>query len=116
VSFDFFVATIAEDNASDLDGREAPVADFWVCNTGRVAVALLKTDGALICRVRFVGRQVDALSGVARSFNGAMSVLVFALSALRRAGFFRGFLLDALVEDCILAAVVPASTEAIVIG
>jgi hypothetical protein len=95
VPFDCFVATIAEDNAPGFDSEEATAADFLLCNTGRVELALLKTGGALICRVSFVGRGADALSGAARSFGGAVSTLVFALSAFRRAGFFRGFLLDA---------------------
>jgi hypothetical protein len=95
VPFDCFVATIAEDNAPGFDSEEATAADFLLCNTGRVELALLKTGGALICRVSFVGRGSDALSGVERSFGGAVSTLVFALSAFRRAGFFRGFLLDA---------------------
>jgi hypothetical protein len=58
--------------------------------------------------------EVDALFGVARSRGGAVSVLVFALSALRRAGFFRGFLFEAVVDGRILGAVALASTEAIV--
>lgn len=81
-----------------LDAATAVAAvllDFFCCCGTFAALALLGTDGALACRDGFGGREVadcpDPPFEVFASL-GAGIFVVFALSALRRAGFFLGFL------------------------
>lgn len=102
--FDRFLVAI------DVDDGSAVVA-FLLCIAGRSGVVSLKTDGALSCRVTFAGTAVVLLLGEMRSFEVSMLVLVFALSALRRAGFFLGFLAGVAPAGCALAVAFLASIE-----
>lgn len=107
------------------DGVEAAAADFLLCNAGLMVLvlvfALLKTDGALVCRASFAGAApfilmlavaaaVEAvvlpdettppltacfgwlISGLTFGSLVLSAAPEFSLSALRRAGFFLGFL------------------------
>lgn len=83
--------------------------DFLPCTVGRVAFVSFTTEGALVCRVNVVGTRVEPLDDVVVSFGWCTFVVEFALSALRRAGFFLGFLLGVVLEGWTLAAVAVVS-------
>lgn len=80
-------------------GVEAVVVALLPCNVGRLAFTSFMTGGALACRVNFTGGTLEPLVGAIASFRSSMFELEFALSALRRAGFLRGFLLGVVVLE-----------------
>jgi hypothetical protein len=85
-------------------GIEVTTLGFLLCNEGRLAFTSLRTGGALACRVSLGGIVAEPLVGAVLSFGSrSMSALEFVLSALRRAGFFRGFL-GVVLEGCSLEA------------
>jgi len=89
----------------------AALLDFLLCNVGRLGyITSARTDGALACRVNLGGTTADLSLVVTLFFGGSIFALEFALSALRRAGFFRG-LFGVVFEDWDLAAVATASID-----
>jgi hypothetical protein len=88
---------------------EAAVLGFLLCNVGRLEFTSARTDGALACRVNLAGTTTEPLLGTALLFGRAVFVMELALSALRRAGFFRGFL-TVVFEGCGLAVVVAVAS------
>lgn len=90
---------------------EAAVLDFLLCNVGWLDFTSLRTDGALICRASLGRTTVEPLLGATSFFGRSVFVMEFILSALRRAGFFRG-LLGAVLGGWGFAAVAAGSTDA----
>lgn len=67
--------------------------DVLFCKGGLVVFTLLlNTDGALDCLVKVTGVAAVVLFEAVVSLIESVVVFVVVLSALRRAGFFRGFL------------------------
>lgn len=98
-------------------GVEAAMLDFLLCTVGRLAFVSFRTEGALTCRVNVVGTTVELFMDVVVSLGCVAFVIGFALSALRRAGFFRGFfLLGVVLEGWRLTAAVAAVSVATAIS
>ena len=72
-------------------GAEAAILDFLSRTVGRFALVSFRTEGALTCRVNVVGTAAEPFVDSVVSLGWITFVVEFALSALRRAGFFRGF-------------------------
>ena len=83
---------------------DGAMLDFLPCRAGRLPFVSFRTEGALVCRVKTEGMAVELLDDAVLFFSSFTFAFEFALSALRRAGFFRGFLLGVILEGWILAA------------
>lgn len=72
---------------------DAAADDFLFCKRGLVAfTSVLSTEGALACLFKAAGGAGAILLGDVGSLTESGGVFVVVLSALRRAGFFLGFL------------------------
>lgn len=85
----------------------AAADEFLFCKGGLVAFTLLlNTDGALACLFMVAGGVAATLLETVDSLTESGGVFVVVLSALRRAGFFLGFLTVGLF-GCVLTDVGP---------
>jgi len=93
-------------------GAGEAMLDFLPCRVGWLVFVSFRTDGALTCRVNTVGTAAEPLVDAVVFFDWVTFVVEFALSAFRRAGFFRGFLLGVVLEGCVLTAFAAVSVAA----
>ena len=102
LSFD--LVEIAMVDVVSAVGTDGAMLDFLPCRAGRLAFGSFRVEGALVCRDNDGGTTGELLDDAGVSFGWIILVLELALSALRRAGFFRGFLLGVVLEGWGLTA------------